>query len=258
MQNLTPHYREWLVLVSFVTSVLGAYTALFAMSSITPEMSSRTKWRYATLAGFALGGVGIWSMHFLGMLAFELPVLVGYRALETMVSLIAAVAVSTLALGFMAAKPFSFGRLLLAGPIAGIAVALMHYIGMFGMRFGGSFEWNAAVVAASIAIAVVAATAALWLAFHARRTSHRAAAALVMGAAVCSMHYTGMAGAAFVCSAGSAGANMAELLRPDLMLMLVLVVSLAVLVLISLNVLHRQISAIRMNPAAAPFTSQRG
>jgi NO-binding membrane sensor protein with MHYT domain len=212
-------------------------------------MNARTKWRYATLAGFSLGGVGIWSMHFLGMLAFQLPVWVGYRPFETIVSLVAAVTVSTLALGFMAAKAFSFRRLLLAGPIAGAAVALMHYIGMFGMRFGGSFEWNLPVVATSIAIAMFAATAALWLAFHARKTSHRAVAALVMGTAVSSMHYTGMAGAEFVCSTGNMGADMTDLLRPDLMLVLVLVISCAVLVLISFDVLNRQMTAAR--PVAA-------
>jgi NO-binding membrane sensor protein with MHYT domain len=249
MQTLTYHYSQWLVLVSFVISVLGAYTALFAMSSIATGMSAQTTWRYAAFAGLALGGVGIWSMHFLGMLALELPVGVGYRAFEAIVSLIVAVTVSILALGFLASRPFSIGRLLLAGPIAGIAVALMHYIGMSGMRFGGSFQWNLTVVATSVAIAVVAATAALWLAFHTRTTRHRTVAALVMGAAVCSMHYTGMAGAAFVCSAGNSGPNMTDLLRPDLMLVLVTLISFLVLGLISLKVLTRQLSALNIATA---------
>jgi NO-binding membrane sensor protein with MHYT domain len=76
----------------------------------------------------------------------------------------------------------------------------MHYLGMYGMRFGGYINWSFALVAASIGIAVVAATAALWLAFNTQPVALRLVAAAVMAVAVCAMHYTGMAAADFVCT----------------------------------------------------------
>jgi NO-binding membrane sensor protein with MHYT domain len=255
-QTLMPHYRQWLVAISFLISALGAYTALSVMSFSNADPGRRTNWFNTVLSGFALGGVGIWSMHFLGMLAFEVPVNVGYRPLETILSLLAAVLVSTLALGYMAARPFNSRRLWIAGPLTGLGVALMHYLGMVGMRFGGEFVWSDQTVALSIVIAIVAATAALWLAFHTGKPAHRVAAALLMGAAVCAMHYTGMAAATLVCSAGSRGANLSTLLRRDVMLSSVLVMSLTMAAAIGLSLLRQQILRMtQVTPAGAtrPF-----
>lgn len=234
---LVTQYRHSLVAVSFVISVLGAYTALWVMSSPKLASKGRISWFNTALAGLALGGVGIWSMHFLGMLAFDATVSVGYRPLETAVSLVAAVVVSTLALGYMAAQPFSMRRLWVAGPLAGLGVAVMHYLGMYGMRFGGYFEWYWALVLLSVLIAVTAATAALWLAFHARKPLYQAGAALLMGAAVCSMHYTGMAAASLLCTTPNRGAGTTGLLRPDDLLACVIVLALGVLTMVSCDVM---------------------
>ena len=77
---------------------------------------------------------------------------------------------------------------------------------MFGMKFGGYIQWDYAVVGISAVIAVVAATVALWLAFNTRTLVLRAAAAVLMGVAVCSMHYTGMQAADFICTTANRGA----------------------------------------------------
>jgi len=232
---LVPEYHLWLVLVSFVVASLGAYTALAVMAAQTANGNGRVNWVNTSAAGLALGGVGIWSMHFLGMLAFNVHVNIGYRVLETAVSLVAAVVVSTLALGYMAAQPFSFRRLLIAGPLAGLGVAVMHYLGMYGMRFGGYFDWSAPLVVLSVVIAIVAATVALWLAFHTPKKSHRAAAAALMGVAVCTMHYTGMAAASLLCTTATPSVGMAGLLRSTEMLGCVIAVALGVVAIVGVD-----------------------
>ncbi len=224
------------VALSFVVSVIGAYVALWVAPSVAGRRSGQINWFNAVLSGLALGGVGIWSMHFLGMLAYEVPLAVGYRFVELAVSLLAAVAVSALAIGYLSAQAFSWRRLLVAGPLAGGGVAVMHYLGMVGMRFGGYFDWNTAIVALSVAIAVVAATAALWLAFHTRGAALRAAAALLMGVAVCTMHYTGMAAASVVCTTANRRAMLPDLLRAGDLGALVAVVAIGVAVMVAADV----------------------
>ncbi|MEJ5988960.1 MHYT domain-containing protein [Ramlibacter sp. PS3R-8] len=154
-------------------------------------------------AGLALGGIGVWSMHFIGMVALKLDVATGYSMLETIVSLVAAILATALALLLVAKRPDHFPTLLGAGFMLGMGVVVMHYLGMFGMRFAGFIRWNFLVIGLSACIAVVAATAALWLAFNTRTLGPRICAALLMGVAVCSMHYTGMNAAEFVCTSAN-------------------------------------------------------
>lgn len=224
------------VAISFVVSVIGSYTALWVAPSVAGQRSGQVNWFNAALSGLALGGVGIWSMHFLGMLAYEVPLAVGYRLTELVVSLVAAVLVSALAVGYMSAQAFSLRRLLVAGPLAGIGVAVMHYLGMYGMRFGGYFDWNLLLVLLSVAIAVAAASAALWLAFHARSAVTRAGAALAMGVAVCTMHYTGMAAATVVCTTSNRRLMLPELLRAGDLGMAIAVVAVGVALMVAADV----------------------
>lgn len=195
-------YHPALVVASFLVSMLGAFVALGAAAGIRSGVRSISRFNLCA-AALSLGGVGIWCMHFIGMVAFRIPVRQGYAVLETVVSFVAAVVVSGLAFRYLASRSFSIRRLLVAGPLAGLAVALMHYLGMSGIRFPGYVDWNLALVALSVFIAVAAATAALWLAFHTRRLAHRVLASGVMATAVCTMHYTGMAAASFYCRTGS-------------------------------------------------------
>lgn len=127
-----------------------------------------TRWLNVLAAGSALGGIGVWSMHFTGMLALRLGMGSGYAMAETLVSLVAAVAATSAALAFVAQRPDSNVRVLGAGALLGLGVAFMHYLGMAGMRFPGFIVWSWDVVGLSVLIAVAAASAALWLAFRTR------------------------------------------------------------------------------------------
>ncbi|MCP5272673.1 MAG: histidine kinase [Burkholderiaceae bacterium] len=229
-------YVNWLVVASFVVSALGAYVALTA-ARFMRDRRGRVSRLNALLAGVALGGVGIWSMHFLGMLAWDAGLALGYRLGETLLSLLIAVGVSALALGYMAAGSFTARRVLVAGPLAGLGVAAMHFIGMASVRFGGFLQWDAGLVALAVGIAVVAATAALWLAFGPGQRIPRTASALVMAAAVCTMHYTGMAAADVVCTTADRAAKIPGLLYGDELAMLVVAVALSAAVVIAADLM---------------------
>ncbi len=191
-----------LVALSYCIAVVGSFVALTAAQRI--RLSGRLSWVNVLCAGAALGGIGVWAMHFTGMLALQLGMGSAYSMVETLASLVAAVAVASGSLAYVALRPDSGLRVLAAGVVLGLGVAFMHYLGMAGMRFPGFLQWNAGLVGLSVVIAVVAACAALWLAFRTRALAARALAALVMGVAVCAMHYTGMAAADFVCTAPDA------------------------------------------------------
>lgn len=231
-----------LVLLSFIVSAVGAYTALSAAGAARRPGGRVNRFNIA-LAGLALGGVGIWSMHFIGMVAWKVDLGVGYRLLETIVSLVAAVIVSALALGYVASGPLTPRRLLVAGPLAGLGVAVMHYLGVYSMRFNGFFDWNPLIVGVSVLIAMVAATAALWLAFNTNSRSHRAVAALVMAAAVCAMHYTGMAAASVMCTTTNRAAILPDLLRPADLPGLVAIIALSVACMIGADLLVQRSAA---------------
>jgi NO-binding membrane sensor protein with MHYT domain len=192
-------YQPLYVVLSFMFAAAGSFVALTAATRIR-QVDGTFSTANTFTAGLALGGIGVWAMHFIGMLALKLDVASSYAMVETGVSLLAAILAASLALGYVARAPERLGRMLVAGALLGMSVVVMHYLGMYGMKIGGYIQWDYAIVAASIAIAVVAATAALWLAFHTTSLLKRFGAALVMAVAVCAMHYTGMAAAEFVCT----------------------------------------------------------
>ncbi|MES2938739.1 MAG: MHYT domain-containing protein [Pseudomonadota bacterium] len=198
-QLMSTSYEPSLVILSFVIAAVGAFVALTASAGIVGA-GRRVNFFNAVASGVALGGIGVWAMHFVGMLALRVNMGVSYSVGETLVSLVAAAGASAAALLWVARDPGSLPRIVGAGTLLGLGVCVMHYLGMYGMRFAGYFEWAWDTVAASVAIAVVAATAALWLAFSVRSLRARFAASLVMAAAVCSMHYTGMQAASFICT----------------------------------------------------------
>jgi NO-binding membrane sensor protein with MHYT domain len=187
------------VALSFLISAVGAFVALTAAARIGDSRRSISRTNLLA-AGLALGGIGIWAMHFMGMLALRIPLGIGYAMGETMASLVITVAGAGYALFTVATNPRSVRHILLGGIVLGLAVCVMHYLGMYGMRFGGHFEWSTGLVAASVAIAWVAATAALAITSIVRNVQARVVAALIMATAVCAMHYTGMAAAGFVCT----------------------------------------------------------
>jgi NO-binding membrane sensor protein with MHYT domain len=196
---ITSTYDPTLLVLSFTIAVVGSWVGLMASRNIV-RSDGKTSWFNAMTAGVGIGGIGVWAMHFIGMLALKFDLASGYALVETLVSLLAAIAATTLALVYVSKAPHSPQRIITAGIALGLGVCVMHYLGMYGMRFNGFFRWSIGLVALSIVIALVAATAALWLATRNASFFGRLVAAIVMGVAVCAMHYTGMAAADIICT----------------------------------------------------------
>ena len=209
MSYLTGSYQPGLVLLSIVVAMMASYTAL----NLTGRVAD-TKGRASTLwllGGAVAMGSGIWSMHFIGMLAYSLPIKMSYDLGITMLSLLAAIGVSALALRIVAGSEVTLKNYIGGGLLMGVGICAMHYLGMYAMQMAPAIEYDYPLVAASATIAVVASIAALWLAFTLRSgtslTAHlkKGGAAAVMGMAIIAMHYTGMEAARFdpaaVCTA---------------------------------------------------------
>ncbi len=192
-------YNFGLVALSYIIAVIGSFVALTAAQRI--QKKGQMHMLNLIAASVSLGGIGVWSMHFTGMLALNLGMGSGYSALETVVSLLAAVIATGMALAFVAKNPNDHARLLSAGGLLGLGIAFMHYLGMFGLRFPGYITWDWSIIALSVVIAIVAASVALWLAFRSASVALRGVASSLMGVAVCAMHYTAMEAADFVCTA---------------------------------------------------------
>ncbi|MGT2474447.1 putative bifunctional diguanylate cyclase/phosphodiesterase [Paraburkholderia terrae] len=196
-------YHLGLVVVSLAVATLASYTALDLAGRISTMASARL--RHLWLAGGAAAmGTGIWSMHFIGMLAFSLPIPLGYDFAITSYSLIIAMIVSYFALVQVARPTLSARRLVTGGLLMGFGIAGMHYTGMAAMQMQPGIHYRPGLFAASVAIAIAASMAALWIA-HTLRDSRqyrvlikRIGAACVMSVAITGMHYTGMAAADFL------------------------------------------------------------
>jgi NO-binding membrane sensor protein with MHYT domain len=174
---------------SFIGSLLGLEFASRARGMVG---GSRARWLAG--AAVAIGGTGIWVMHFIAMLGFTVTgVPIRYDIPLTIASAVVAVVVTGAGLfvvGFM--KP-RLGPLLLGGLITGSGVAAMHFLGMAALHVGAKVHYDVALVALSVLIAIVAATAALWAALWVRGLPATLGAAAIMAFAVSGMHYTGMA-----------------------------------------------------------------
>jgi two-component system, sensor histidine kinase and response regulator len=193
-------YDLRLVVLSVVIAVLASYAALDLAGRVTHAQGrSRTLW----LGGGAIAmGIGIWSMHYVGMLAFQLPVPVLYDWPLVTMSLLAAILASLIALFVVSRNTMPRLNALLGSVCMGGAIAGMHYIGMAAMRLPAMCHYSAWLVSVSVLLAIVISLVALLLTFHFRKHTSgwswlKAASALVMGAAVPVMHYTGMAAASF-------------------------------------------------------------
>jgi signal transduction histidine kinase len=141
-------------------------------------------------------------MHFVGMLAFHLPVPIFYYWPTTLVALIIAIVASAAALYIVSLKRMSFNYAVISGCILGCGVAALHYLGMSAMRCAATYKLRPAIVAAAVALGVVFAIGGMWLGYHFRgepKQTHfgRLGSALCMGSAIAGMHYTGMASAIF-------------------------------------------------------------
>ncbi len=227
-------YTPWLVVISFLVAVLASFTALDMSSRVTTATTRRTTWLWLVGGGCAMG-LGIWSMHFIGMLAFQLPIPLGYAFGLTTVSLLAAMASSIFALWLVSQPTLPHGRLALGAVLMGSGIASMHYLGMAALHMQPGIDYHAGWVALSLLIAVAASWTALFIAFRLRSTHRRlrdrAAPALVLGTAIVGMHYTGMAAARF--PAGSiCGAAAGDGLQAQWLALVVLALTIAILAVV--------------------------
>jgi PAS domain S-box-containing protein len=184
-----------LVALSCVIAVFASFASLNLAGRIrSASGGARVGWLCS--AAIALGG-GIWSMHFVAMLAFSMPVPISYDFLWTAASMafaIVAVGAGYALIAFGSLQPV---RLLLAGLVTGIGVVIMHYSGMEAMLMRATIAYDRTLFVASVVIAVTAACVALWLSFRLEGLLMKLGASFVMGAAIAGMHFTGMFAATF-------------------------------------------------------------
>jgi diguanylate cyclase (GGDEF)-like protein len=223
-------YNPLLVAASLFVAILASYTALDMAGRITTAQGRAARWWLA--GGASAMGVGIWSMHFIGMLAFSLPIPLGYDPAITLLSLLIAIASSVFALWLVCQENLPWSRLTLGAILMGLGIASMHYTGMAAMRMLPLIHYVPSLFILSIVIAILASGAALFIAFHLRQARsrvyrYRAVAGVVMGLAIVGMHYTGMAAAKFslgsICGAARGGVNTGWLA------LLVIIVTMAIL-----------------------------
>ena len=181
-------------IVSFLMAFLGSLLGLACTVRARQSQTRGRRARWLVIAAFAIGGAGIWLMHFMAMLGFDVPDSpVRYDLGLTLAS--AAMAVGTVGFGLFVVGfgPRTWHRILTGGVLTGAGVVAMHYTGMRGMRVAGVIHYDPGLVAASCLIAVVAATVALWFTVTIKGWGPIVMAAAIMGLAVTGMHYTGMA-----------------------------------------------------------------
>ncbi|MGY2957938.1 diguanylate cyclase (GGDEF)-like protein [Pseudomonas sp. TE6349] len=227
---LTASYSSSLVLISLCVAILASYTALDLAGRIaTARGYAASLWM---IGGALAMGTGIWSMHFVGMLALQLPVELGYDLTLTACSLLIAVLSSGFALWLVSQPSLPVLQLALGALIMGAGIASMHYTGMAALRMTPGIDYDPSLFMASLLIAVGASAAALWTAFRLRRQTPyvrqiRGLAAVLMGIAIVGMHYTGMAAAGF--PQGSFCGALPDGLEGDGLVSLVLITTFAVL-----------------------------
>ncbi|MER7166413.1 MHYT domain-containing protein [Micromonospora sp. NPDC000207] len=179
--------------LSYALSVLGSVLGLVCAGRIRTARTSRERLWWGLLSAWALGGTAIWSMHFMAMLGFAVPgTRIRYDIPITLASTVIAVVAVGIGLLIVGSGRLTVPKVLVGGLFAGAGVAAMHYTGMAAMQLNGTFGYDTTRVVMSVVIAVVAATAALWLAMTVRRPLAIFGSALVMGVAVNGMHFTGM------------------------------------------------------------------
>src|ERR1700704_2297157 len=188
-------YNPYLVALSILVASFASYTALDLGGHVGAARGlARRVWLVA--AAITMGG-GIWSMHFIGMLAFVMPIPMSYDIGLTTLSLVVAIVVTGGGFYVIGRRGASLLRLVLSGIFMGLGIVAMHYTGMAAMRGHAELDYDRLFVALSVVIAIGASTAALWLAFQTTDLWQRLIAALVMGLAISGMHYTGMQAAIF-------------------------------------------------------------
>lgn len=197
---LVSQYNQFLVFTSFVVAILAAYTALNMAARVAGSQGAAARiW----LAGGGIAmGIGVWAMHFIGMLAMDLSMSMSYNATLTVLSMVIAIGSSMFALWLVSCEKLRLRRLLPGALVMGAGIVAMHYTGMAALEITPGIIWDKTWVAISVVIALAASLAALWLTFRLRHEAAQVAlmrlgAAITMGIAIAGMHYAGMKAAQF-------------------------------------------------------------
>ncbi|WP_281883238.1 EAL domain-containing protein [Paenibacillus sp. YYML68] len=200
MEHVHGSYDLTLVLFSYAVAVVASYTVLDLVGRITTS-EGHHRWLWTMFGALAMG-LGVWSMHFVGMLAFSLDVSVAYNMFTVISSVVVVVVASFLALLVVGrSKQMTMPQLLVGALLLAAGISAMHYIGMAAMQIEIMYHYG--YVMLSVIIAIIASIAALWLAFYFRKESEsrlswkKICSGFIMGAAVVGMHYTGMHAASF-------------------------------------------------------------
>jgi PAS domain S-box-containing protein len=199
-EHLIGSYNYALVALSVLIAIFASYAALDLAGRVTAAGGwTRAVW---LLGGASAMGTGIWSMHYIGMLAFILPIPVAYHWPTVLLSLLAAILASIVALAVASRQKMGASRAVAGSALMGAGIAGMHYIGMAAMRLPALCQFDSFLVVLSVVFAVLISLAALWITFHFRDDKTgigrgKLVGAVVMGAAIPVMHYTGMAAASF-------------------------------------------------------------
>lgn len=229
-------HDPWLVALSYVIASVGSLSTLTIARHLEQVQRRSMRLVWGLLGGLCLAGA-IWSMHFIGMLAFQAPVAISYDLAITILSLLVALGAALLALYYMAMPRPGLSRQLLAAVIIGLGISAMHYSGMAAIRSAALAYYHGGLFTLSILIAISASFAALLLNRYVRHGSQKrqrwmmVSAALVMGAAIASMHYTGMAALNLLVPEGTP----LQLRSADNSVQLVLIVASITLLILSLS-----------------------
>ncbi|ANO50528.1 MHYT domain-containing protein [Woeseia oceani] len=207
-------YNLPLVALSFIVAIAASYTALELSRRVSHADGIGSR-RWLTAGSFSMG-FGIWTMHFVGMLALSMSLPHSYDIALTGLSLLIAIGASAFAIYIATRSGISLAHIGMSGLLLGAGIVTMHYLGMLAMIMEADVQYDQAMVLASIVIAIVAATAAIWIIFTLISTAKRPSlplrmlAATIMGGGICGMHYTGMAAASYtpwVATSGDLGGS---------------------------------------------------
>jgi len=240
------HHDLRLVALSFVIAVGGSFTALEMIERWRNARGAAARyWQFGSATVF--GGT-VWSMHFVGMLALREHFAISYAPGTTVLSLLIAIAAVGLGLEIVR-DAATWLRVAGAGLTVGLGVGTMHYVGMAGLRFAGSLAYTPTLWGVSLLVGIAAATCALWLALTLQVRWQRGCAAIVMGSAICAMHYVGMAAAVFQIDLGApVPRGLPNELVAVMVAVLTLAVTLCALVMVAVD---RRLLAFELREAAA-------
>jgi signal transduction histidine kinase/CheY-like chemotaxis protein len=234
---LSSQYDTTLVWVSVFVAMLASYTAL-CLAVCVKQSGKLSSWFWMGGGAFAMG-TGIWSMHFIGMLAFKLPIGITYDLQLTFLSWVIAAAVAGIALWQISQPKLGLKRLVISAVLVGVSINVMHFVGMSAMRIEPGIVYNLGLVFLSVIIAVSSAAAALWIAFFLQRNDDRVGfrlvGAVIMGLGISGMHYTGMASAGFPIGSVCASSGSSLALEGLALAIIIATVSILVITLITLD-----------------------